>query len=99
MLFDLLEGDFQTDLQMRSRRFEPDFDLYGALQITVNNYSYAMSPPNNTIVYTLNPGDDRVDMHSMGRLVTFTFTSNEAGGYFQMGKPLIDVTLGDVRQN
>jgi hypothetical protein len=94
----LFEGNFQTDLQMRSRRFEPDFDLIGALQITVNNYSYPMSKANNTITYMLNPGDERVDMYSMGRLVTFTFTSNEAGGYFQMGKPLIDVSLGDVRQ-
>jgi hypothetical protein len=95
----LFEGNFQTDLQMRSRRFEPDFELIGALQITVNNYSYPMSPPNNTIKYTLNPGDERVDMYSMGRLVTFTFNSNEAGGYYQMGKPLIDVSMGDVRQS
>lgn len=94
----LFEQDYQTDLQMRSRRFEPDFELQGNLDITVSSYSYPLSDPQNVITYNYREGQGRVDMHSMGRLVTFTFTSNQAGGFFQMGKPLIDITTGDVRQ-
>jgi hypothetical protein len=81
-------------------RIEPDFLQTGNLNVTVTTKQYANSPnvvgPNNP--YLITPETEKIDMREQGRLLNITFTSNEVGGYFEMGQILVVGRIGDVRQ-
>lgn len=87
---------------IRSRRIEPDFAQNGNMTVTVNNRMF----PSDTLAngqlipsgpYTFNGNTQKVDdVNSQGRLVSFVFDSNVAGGTYQAGQTLLDYEIGDV---
>lgn len=101
-IIDLFENNDMNRL-IRSRRIEPDFRQNGNLSVTVNNRMFpADTLDNGGLIqngpYTFDVNTRKIDdINSQGRLISFFFQSNEIGGSYQMGKPLLNYNIGDVR--
>lgn len=87
---------------IRTRRIEPDFAQIGNMTVTVNNRMFPSdSLENGQLIqsgpYSFTPDTQKVDdVNSQGRLVSFVFNSNVAGGTYQGGQTLLDYEIGDV---
>lgn len=99
----LFESDPSNNRLVRTRRIEPDFSKESSnMTVTVNNRMFPQDSLDNGYLTQVGPftfnGDTRKidDVASQGRLVSFVFQSNEVGGYYQMGQPLLDYEVGDV---
>jgi hypothetical protein len=90
------------DRQMRIRRIEPDFVLSGDMTMVINTRDFPQSPVSTSQTYTFTPQVpvielNKIDTNNMGRLVSFRFESNMAGGDYFMGKTILNFAPGDVR--
>lgn len=85
------------NVQTRLVRLEPDFVLTGALEMRVNGAAYAQAQKELSEAYTITPTTEFVDLREQRRELSIVFTSNVAGGDFQMGKNFITVEPGDAR--
>ena len=90
------------DRQMRIRRIEPDFVLSGDMTMVINTRDFPQSPVSTSQTYTFTPQVpiielNKIDTNNMGRLVSFRFESNMAGGDYFMGKTVLNFAPGDVR--
>lgn len=98
----LFENNPDSNRLIRSRRIEPDFSQTGDITVTVNNRMFASDTIANgnllqTGPFTFNGNTRKVDdVTSQGRLVSFVFQSNVAGGFYQGGQTLLDYEIGDV---
>jgi hypothetical protein len=102
-IFDLFEGNPSLNRAVRTRRVEPDFEMNGHMTITINNRFF----PSDTLAngrliqsgpYTFDVNTPKIDaINSQGRLVSLVFESNEIGGNYHMGKPLINIDGGDTQ--
>lgn len=98
----LFENQPENNRLIRTRRIEPDFAQVGSMNVTVNNRMFASDTvANGNLIqagpYRFLPDTQKIDdVTSQGRLVSYVFSSNEAGGTYQAGQTLIDYEIGDV---
>lgn len=85
------------DYLTRLTRVEPDFVQEGALTLTVIGQEFAQDGNVTETDYTITPTTDKVDMREHRRLIRLRVTSNVAGGFFEMGRPILHIEPGDAR--
>lgn len=96
-MFTFFENSPENDYQIVSQRIEPDFLQNGNMALVINNRAYPRSTPSVSISYNFAPEDEKIDVNTQGRIVSYQFTSNEAGGFYQMGKVVLNYKPGDQR--
>jgi hypothetical protein len=84
------------DLNTILSRFEPDFVQSGNMTLTVRSRPYANAAVKERS-FTFGADREKVDVEVQGRIMRLRFTSNVAGGSFQMGQPLLHLGPGDGR--
>lgn len=82
---------------LRLTRVEPDFAQTGSMNMSVQGFEYANSPADAETTYNFTSSDGTVDMREQHRFIRLKFGSNEVGGDFKMGKPLLHIEPGDGR--
>lgn len=99
---DLYTPDSSASVWMATRRIAPDFDYQGSTTVTypmtvsISYRQYPNSVPAVDGPYTFIGETETVDTSSQGAIVSFTFTSNTLGGFYQMGKTLYYFEKGDT---
>ena len=86
-----------ANFQLRLCRVEPDFILIGSLSLTVKGKSYAQGSNRDSDPFTIEADTEKVDLREQRRELSVKIESNEAGGFFEMGKVLITAEPGDER--
>lgn len=86
-----------VDKDIYMYRFEPDFNQSGVVNLTLKTQKYANSNAVVSQQYPFTPETEKVDLRIQGRQISFNLESNELGGYFEMGQPLIIPKSGDDR--
>jgi hypothetical protein len=87
----------QFDRWVYLYRVELDMIQIGTVNLFVNGREYARSPV-VSMEYQFDPTTVKIDMREQRRLMTLKFESNQLGGYYEMGKILVDLKIGDARQ-
>lgn len=86
----------ETNRLMITQRIELDFIVRGILSLSVLNFNYPQSDPDVFGPVTFTVGDEYIDnIISQGRIVSILLESTGVGGYYECGKPLQDIILGD----
>lgn len=78
-------------------RLEPDFISSGTLTVTVRGRKYANSPLKDGPTKSFTATTEVVDLRDQRRQMSIKIQSNEVGGFYEMGKPLIHINVGDER--
>ena len=78
-------------------RVEPDFIQSGEMSLQIIGRPYAQKEDKVSEPYYFSPGTGKIDMREQRRELRLRFTSNEAGGNYQMGRVLLNANIGDVR--
>ena len=78
-------------------RVEPDFVQSGEMTLQVIGRPYAQKEDDISAPYTFDPNTGKIDMREQRRELRLRFTSNTAGGDYQMGRVLLNANVGDVR--
>lgn len=78
-------------------RIEPDFIQEGTMSVQVVGRPYAQKEDKVSDPYYFEPGTGKIDMREQRRELRLRFTSNTAGGDYQMGRVLLNANVGDVR--
>lgn len=78
-------------------RVEPDFVLDGEMSLEVIGRPYAQKADQVSSPYTFDADTGKIDMREQRRELRLRFTSNTAGGDYQMGRVLLNADVGDVR--
>jgi hypothetical protein len=82
---------------LRLERIEPDFIQSGEMTVVVTGRPFAQSQDVDSDPYTFSPNTGKVDMREQRREIRLRFRSNVVGGDYQVGKLLLNATIGDVR--
>ena len=82
---------------LRIERIEPDFIQEGNMSVIVTGRPFAQAEDVESDPFVFTPTTGKVDMREQRREIRLRFTSNTQGGNYQMGKVLLDATIGDVR--
>ena len=82
---------------LRIERVEPDFIQTGEMSLYVTGPPFADSADSTTGPYPFGPDTGKIDMREQRRELRLRFVSNVAGGDYQLGKVLLNATVGDVR--
>jgi hypothetical protein len=82
---------------IRLERVEPDFVQSGQMYLTVTGPSYADGEDDPSQPYNFQPTDLKIDLREQRREMRLRFTSNTAGGNYQLGNILISADVGDER--
>lgn len=102
-LHTLFESNPEMNRLLRTRRIEPDFAQKMDMTVTINNRMFPSDSVENGLViqsgpYTFTPDTQKIDCDgNQGRLVSYVFDSNVAGGNYQAGQTLLDYEIGDVQ--
>ena len=104
------QGAPGTEYQTRLTRFEPDFTALGGgnrvtgpMTITVSGSGYANSQAagDGTYIvstpYVFSNTTPFVDLREQRRELLITFSSDTAGGFFELGRPILTIEQGDGR--
>ena len=78
-------------------RIEPDFIQEGTMSVQVTGRPYSQAEDVTSSPYYFEPGTHKIDMREQRRELRLRFTSNVAGGNYQLGKVLLNANMGDVR--
>lgn len=78
-------------------RIEPDFVQEGTMSVQVIGRPYAQEQDKVSDPYYFEPNTGKIDMREQRRELRLRFTSNVAGGNYEMGRVLINADAGDVR--
>lgn len=78
-------------------RVEPDFVQSGEMSLQVIGRPYAQKEDKISDPYFFDPDTGKIDMREQRRELRLRFTSNVAGGDYQMGRVLLNANVGDVR--
>ena len=78
-------------------RVEPDFVQNGNMALRIVGRPYAQADDQVSDPYVFAPNTHKIDMREQRRELRLKFTSNEAGGNYQMGRVLLNADFGDVR--
>jgi hypothetical protein len=82
---------------LRLERVEPDFLMSGNMKLYVTGRPYAQSQDDTSSPYIFGPNTNKIDMKEQRRELRLRFESDEAGGNYQLGRVLLNATVGDVR--
>ena len=78
-------------------RIEPDFVQTGEMSVEVIGSEFAHAPDKISDPYVFGPDTQRIDMREQRREIHLKFTSNVAGGHYEMGRTLLHLEPGDIR--
>lgn len=78
-------------------RVEPDFVQQGEMTLEIIGRPYAQVADETSGPYYFDPDTGKIDMREQRRELRLRFTSNVAGGTYQMGRVLLNANIGDVR--
>lgn len=103
----MFNGDPPVDKSLSVTRLEPDFVQVGSLSVQVNGRANARAPQVEGDVRTftapateadgVTPENQTVGFKDVKRLMSFKFSSNVAGGNFQMGRCIAHIGPADGR--
>ncbi len=82
---------------LRLERVEPDFIQTGNMELYITGRPYAQSTDETSDPFVFAPNTNKIDMKEQRRELRMKFVSNVAGGDYQLGKVLLNATIGDVR--
>ena len=82
---------------LRVERIEPDFIQEGTMTVQVTGRPFAQSQDVVSDPFAFEPTTGKIDMREQRREIRLRFTSNIQGGDYQMGKVLLNATVGDTR--
>jgi hypothetical protein len=78
-------------------RMEPDFIQTGEMTFQVTGRPFAQAEDTTSPPYAFSPNTRKIDLREQRRELRLIFTSNVAGGDYQLGKVLLHANVGDVR--
>jgi len=78
-------------------RIEPDFVQSGEMTFQVTGRAFAQSEDVTSSPYAFSPDTGKIDLREQRREIRLIFTSNVAGGDYQLGRVLLHANVGDVR--
>lgn len=78
-------------------RIEPDFVQSGEMTFQVTGRPFAQAEDTTSAPYAFDPDTRKIDLREQRREIRLIFTSNVAGGDYQLGRVLLHASLGDVR--
>jgi hypothetical protein len=82
---------------LRLDRVEPDFIQSGDMALTVTGPAFAQGPDKVSDPFIFGPSTGKIDMREQRRELRLRFTSDVAGGNYQLGKVLLTADVGDTR--
>jgi hypothetical protein len=82
---------------LRLERVEPDFIQSGDMELRITGRPFAQADDVVSDPYVFSPTTGKIDMREQRREIRLRFTSNVAGGNYQLGKLLLDADVGDSR--
>jgi hypothetical protein len=82
---------------IRVERIEPDFLQSGDMTVVVTGRPFAQGEDKESDPYVFGPNTGKVDMREQRRELRLRFTSDVAGGNYQLGKLVLNAEIGDVR--
>jgi hypothetical protein len=82
---------------MRIDRIEPDFVQSGDMSVVVTGRPFAQGEDKESDPYVFGPNTGKIDMREQRRELRLIFTSDVAGGNYQLGKLMLNAEIGDVR--
>jgi hypothetical protein len=82
---------------IRVERIEPDFLQEGEMSVVVTGRPFAQGEDKESDPYVFGPNTGKIDMREQRRELRLKFTSDVAGGNYQLGKVLLNAEIGDVR--
>jgi hypothetical protein len=82
---------------IRVERIEPDFLQSGEMTVVVTGRPFAQGGDVESAEFPFGPDTGKVDMREQRRELRLRFRSNVAGGNYELGKILLNATVGDVR--
>ena len=82
---------------IRLDRIEPDFIQTGDMSVIVTGRPFAQGEDKESDPYVFGPNNGKIDMREQRRELRLKFTSDVAGGNYQLGKVLLSAEIGDVR--
>lgn len=89
-IFSLIEKSPSTNVGIRIRKVEKNFQQIGKIKVDVYEIAYPDSQPQLSDSQTFTPEKTQIDLNAAGRFVYLKFTSNDLNGFYQMGHNLID---------
>ena len=78
-------------------RIEPDFVQSGEMTFQVTGRPFAQAEDTTSDPYPFDPDTRKIDLREQRREIRLIFTSNVAGGDYQLGRVLLHASIGDVR--
>lgn len=82
---------------IRVERIEPDFLQSGDMTVVVTGRPFAQGEDKESDPYVFGPNTGKIDMREQRRELRLRFTSDVAGGNYQLGKLVLNAEIGDVR--
>jgi hypothetical protein len=82
---------------IRLERIEPDFVQSGDMSVIVTGRPFAQGEDKESDPYFFDADTGKIDMREQRRELRLKFTSDVAGGDYQLGKVLLSAEIGDVR--
>jgi hypothetical protein len=82
---------------IRVERIEPDFLQSGEMNVVVTGRPFAQGEDKESDPYVFGPNTGKIDMREQRRELRLRFTSDVAGGNYQLGKLVLNAEIGDVR--
>lgn len=82
---------------IRVERIEPDFLQEGEMSVVVTGRPFAQGEDKESDPYLFGPNTGKIDMREQRRELRLRFTSDVAGGNYQLGKLVLNAEIGDVR--
>lgn len=81
----------------RMTRLETDFVQTGEMSVVVVGKEFANAPELASLPYNFTSETLRIDMREQRREIRLLFSSNVAGGHYEMGRPIMHLEPGDIR--
>lgn len=82
---------------LRLERIEPDFIQNGQMSVIVTGRPYAQIDDKPSDPFVFDPNTGKIDMKEQRRELRLKFISNVVGGNYQLGRVILNATIGDVR--
>jgi hypothetical protein len=67
------------------------------MSVIVTGRPFAQGEDKESDPYVFGPGTGKIDMREQRRELRLRFTSNVAGGNYQLGRLILNADVGDVR--
>lgn len=81
----------------RLERVEPDFLMEGEMQLVITGRPFAQGQDVESVPYLFDKNTGKIDLREQRREIRLRFSSDVAGGDYQLGKVLLHADVGDTR--